>query len=111
MCRQHGQTQIPQLQVPNDLWVQQAHYIRQGRRPKARRKLLGYHHTANLVAAFQHQHLLACPGKVGAAGQAVVAAANNNDIVFSSTHDRVPYALEKLCCCNMLASPVPSPYT
>ena len=72
---------LAQLEVAHDLGVQQAHDVGEHREGKARNHFLRHRGSAQDVAALEHQR--AQPGlrQVGAAGQSVVAATDDDHIV------------------------------
>ena len=84
--RQNRQSEFAQLELPDYLRVQNAHDIRECRRPESWRKLLGDGCAADEGSAFEYEDLLARPGEIGTAGQAVVAAADNNGVVMCGCH-------------------------
>ena len=72
--------------------MQQAHQVAEDGEPEAGHDLFGDGRAADDRAALEHQRLLAGAGEIGAAGQPVVPAADDDGVV-SLDHplDRPPF--------------------
>jgi len=78
------QAVLGQLQLPNHLRPQQADDVGEDRVLEARVDLLGDGCAADQVAPLQNQHLASGFGEIGRTGQAVVASADDDGIIFLS---------------------------
>ena len=87
--RQDRQSEIAQSKVPDDLRVQQAHDVGKSRCPETRRKFLRDGGTADQRPALEDKDFLAGLRKVSAAGEAVVAAADDNCVKDCARHRRM----------------------
>ena len=72
---------LDEVQVLDDVRPQQAEGIGEGREPEARTQLLGDGRAADEVPALEDERSQARLGEVGAVGQAVVAAADDDRVV------------------------------
>ena len=72
---------LGQLEVVDDVRPEQAQGIREGREPEARVELLGDGRAAEQRAPLQDQRLEPGLGQVGAVGQAVVTATDDDRVV------------------------------
>ena len=72
---------LDQLEVLDDVGPEQAERIRERREPEARPQLLGDRRATDEVAALEDERAQPGLGQVGAVGQAVVAAADDDRVV------------------------------
>ncbi len=77
----HPQAVIGELQLANDLRIEQAHRIGGRGVAKAGREFLGDRGAADERAALEHPHLETGAGEIAGADEAVVSAADDDDIV------------------------------
>src|SRR5947207_5180557 len=70
-----------QLELADDLRPQQADDIGEDREAEAREHLLAPGRAADTLAALQHQHLAPGAREVRGASEAIVSAANDDDVV------------------------------
>src|SRR6267143_6529158 len=76
------QSMTRQVEFTNDLGTQQRHDVRTNREFEARKNFFRHSRAAKHVSSLQHQHTLARPREIRGINQAVVAAADYDDIVF-----------------------------
>ena len=69
------------IEVANDLRPQQRDHVRADRELEPRHDLFRAGRAAEHVPALQHQHFLAGALQIGSIDQAVVAAADDDDVV------------------------------
>ena len=79
--RKDLQAVTSQVELPDDLRPQQRDDIGADREAKALEHLLSDRRTADEVAAFEHEHPAPGRGEICGRGQAVVAAADDDDVV------------------------------
>ena len=82
--RQDFEAVARQVEVADDFRPQQRDHVRADRELEARVDLFGDGGAAEHVAALEHENFLAGLGQVGGVDQAVVAAADHDDVVFGS---------------------------
>src|SRR5258706_362683 len=73
---------LPEFQVRNDPWVEQADGIGRDRITETRIKFLGHGGTAHHLAALDHFYAQPGPREVSRASEAVVARADNDNVGF-----------------------------
>ena len=74
-----------QIELADDLRPQQRHDVRADRELEAGKDLFGDGGAAEHVPPLEHQHLPPRPRQIGGAGQPVVAAADDDRVVFQRT--------------------------
>jgi hypothetical protein len=79
--RENLETVSREIELADDLRAQERDDVGGDRVLEARVDLLGDRRAADDVAALEHEHLPSGAGEVGRADQAVVAAANDDDVV------------------------------
>ena len=70
-----------QVELADDVGPEQADDVGADREGEARVELLAHRRAAQDVAPLEHEHLAPGPGQVGGAGEAVVAAADDDRVV------------------------------
>ena len=75
-----GETETLELQIRDDLRLERAGGVGH-RRAVAGKELVLRAGAADDVALLEHEHVDACTGEVGGAGEAVVAATDDDDLV------------------------------
>jgi hypothetical protein len=71
-----------QIEIANDLGPEQRNDVGADRELEAGEHFFGHRRAAEHVAAFEHEHALARPRQVSGAGEAVVAAPDDDRVVF-----------------------------
>ena len=85
------QPEFAQFQLFDHLGVQMPHNKSEGGGPKTRRELFCDGPTADDMTALQYQRFQASPGKIGAAGESVVACADYDGIISISHKSYLEY--------------------
>ncbi len=83
-CRIFGVDQIAEaleFQIADDLFLHQARQVRRRRDPIAGPDLLRNRAPAHQFAAFEHQHAASSAGQIRRRDQAVMAGADDDDVV------------------------------
>src|ERR1700681_813198 len=70
------------IEIANDLRTQQRHDVRANGKPESRKHFFRASRAPEDVAPLQHEHFLTGFGQIGGVGEAVVAAADYDYIVF-----------------------------
>ncbi len=79
--RENFQPVARKIELPNNLRTKQRNYVRTLREEEPRKDFFGDGSATQNMTAFEDEHLLPCFGKVGSVDEAVVAAADDNDVV------------------------------
>ncbi len=72
---------LDEVEVLDDVGAEEAQSVGEGREPEAGPQLLGDGRAADQVTPLQDERAQARPGQIGAVGQAVVAAADDDGVV------------------------------
>ncbi len=75
------QAMARQLEIADDVRIEQAHGVGGDRVAKARMELLGHRRAADDCILLEHDDAQARAGQIGGAGEPVVAAADDGDVV------------------------------
>ena len=70
------------VEITNDLGPKQRNDVGADGKLESRKDFFGYGSAAQNIAALQNQNFLAGAGEIGGVDKAVVAATNDNDVVF-----------------------------
>ena len=81
--RKDLQAVLGEFQLPDDLWPEQADHVGRHAEAEAREDLFGHGRPAQDVPALQDERPQPSLGQVGGAHQAVVAAADEDDVVLA----------------------------
>src|SRR6267154_4735897 len=82
--RQNLQAMTRQIQFANDLRAEQGNDVRTNRELETRKDFLGHRGAAQHMPSFEYEHTFARARQIRGINQAVVAAADYNDVIFLS---------------------------
>src|SRR5271168_5313005 len=80
--RKNLESMAGQIEVADNLRAQQGHHIRKYGKLEAGNDFFGNCSAAEHVPPFEHEHFLALAGEISRVDQAVVPAADDNNVVF-----------------------------